>query len=89
MPSLNFPDSPSLNEIHSENGTSWKWNGYGWISMGVAVNNTSGGIAYGIGSGYLFSAAGNSGEILMSSGPNAPIWTTIPSDTTATFLSFW
>lgn len=33
---LNFPSSPSVNQIYSDSGKSWKWNGTSWISN----NNT-------------------------------------------------
>lgn len=28
---LNFPNSPSTNDIHSEGGRSWTWNGTTWV----------------------------------------------------------
>ena len=31
MASLNFPPNPLLNDIHTENESSWKWNGVGWV----------------------------------------------------------
>ena len=30
---LNFPNSPSLNDLHEENGTKWRWNGSSWIRV--------------------------------------------------------
>ena len=30
MASFDFPSSPSLNDTHTENGVTWKWNGYAW-----------------------------------------------------------
>ena len=27
---LDFPSSPTLNQIYTSSGTSWKWNGYAW-----------------------------------------------------------
>ena len=30
---LNFPNSPSLNDIHTENGTRWQWNGSSWTRV--------------------------------------------------------
>ena len=30
MAAFDFPNSPSLNDIHTENGVMWKWNGYAW-----------------------------------------------------------
>ena len=33
MAAFNFPNSPSTNDIHTENGISWKWNGTVWIMI--------------------------------------------------------
>ena len=33
---LNFPNSPSLNDIHNENGTRWQWNGESWTRIETA-----------------------------------------------------
>ena len=30
MAAFDFPNSPSLNDTHTENGVVWKWNGYAW-----------------------------------------------------------
>ena len=30
MAAFDFPNSPSLNDTHTENGVTWKWNGYAW-----------------------------------------------------------
>ena len=30
MAAFNFPNSPSTNDVHTENGVSWKWNGTVW-----------------------------------------------------------
>ena len=30
---LNFPNSPTLNQQHTENGTTWKWNGDSWTRV--------------------------------------------------------
>jgi len=30
MAAFDFPNSPSLNDTHTENGVIWKWNGYAW-----------------------------------------------------------
>lgn len=34
MAAINFPNSPSLNEIHTEGSLSWKWNGTAWVPLG-------------------------------------------------------
>ena len=45
MAALDFPASPSTNDIHTENGVSWKWNGSAWseetgLSVGCAYGNS-------------------------------------------------
>ncbi len=38
---INFPSSPSVNDIHSEGGVRWKWNGSSWTrASGAAVTDT-------------------------------------------------
>ena len=38
---INFPNSPSVNDIHSEGGIRWKWNGSSWTrSGGSAITDT-------------------------------------------------
>jgi hypothetical protein len=32
---INFPNSPNLNDIHSEGVNSWKWDGESWVSLGA------------------------------------------------------
>ena len=48
---INFPDSPSLNEVHTVNGVDWKWDGTTWKGVGgtlpVAGTATLGGIKVG------------------------------------------
>lgn len=49
MAAINFPSSPTLNDIHSENNLSWKWNGVAWVPLGksgyvgdlLSLNNLS------------------------------------------------
>ncbi len=38
MAAFNFPNSPSTNDIHNENGVSWKWNGAVWKKIGTVAN---------------------------------------------------
>ena len=33
MAALDFPASPSTNDIHTENSVSWKWNGSAWVRL--------------------------------------------------------
>lgn len=39
---INFPNSPSLNEVYSQNGYSWQWDGASWISLGAQNFGTPG-----------------------------------------------
>lgn len=48
---------------------------------------TAGAIAYGTGSAYAFSAAGTSGNVLISGGSGAPTWTGGPTFTATTKVS--
>ena len=41
MAAFNFPNSPSVNDIHSENGVSFKWNGTVWNRFGPAYTDTA------------------------------------------------
>lgn len=49
MAALNFPSSPTIGDIHTENGTSWKWNGTVWAGrvssslVDTTTNQTIGG----------------------------------------------
>ena len=38
MAAFNFPNSPSTNDIHNENGVSFKWNGTVWKKIGAVAN---------------------------------------------------
>ena len=48
---INFPDSPSVNDIHTVNGVDWKWDGTTWKGVGgtlpVASAASLGGIKVG------------------------------------------
>ena len=35
MAALNFPNSPSTNDLHTENGVTFKWNGTIWKRVGT------------------------------------------------------
>lgn len=45
MATINFPNSPSINDIYTDNGKSWLWNGSGWqaysssLSLATAATN--------------------------------------------------
>ena len=40
---VNFPNSPSNNDTHTENGLTWKWDGTTWIIQSVAPPGPPGG----------------------------------------------
>ena len=39
---VNFPNSPSINDTHTENGYTWKWDGTTWIIQSVAPPGPTG-----------------------------------------------
>lgn len=45
--SLNFPDSPSLNDTYTANGTTWIWDGTVW-AIRFKTARIDGGVAYSV-----------------------------------------
>ena len=41
MAAFNFPNSPSVNDLHTENGVTFKWNGTIWNRVGPAYTDTT------------------------------------------------
>ena len=41
MAAFNFPNSPSVNDLHTENGVTFKWNGTMWNRFGPAYTAVS------------------------------------------------
>jgi len=39
---VNFPNSPSTNDTHTENGLTWKWDGTTWIIQSIAPPGPAG-----------------------------------------------
>lgn len=37
---ISFPSSPSINDIYTYGGRSWKWNGDVWLALGTVVGST-------------------------------------------------
>lgn len=58
MTALNFPSSPTLNEIYSANGKTYLWNGTSW----VVVKQQPVSASYAITSSYALNAANTSGQ---------------------------
>ena len=67
---LNFPTSPSLNDLYTFNGRTWKWDGAGWESYNVpGAAEGSGGIS----GPYVISINGITGTVGISAGENVTI----------------
>ena len=41
MAAFNFPNSPSTNDLHTENGVTFKWNGTIWLRVGNSYSDIS------------------------------------------------
>lgn len=39
---INFPNSPTLNQIYTFNGLSWRWTGSSWTSLGTTIIGATG-----------------------------------------------
>ena len=61
MAALDFPASPSTNDIHTENGVSWKWNGSAWTRLGDVGAQGAAGTAGAQGAQGVQGAAGAAG----------------------------
>ena len=59
MAALDFPASPSTNDIHTENGVSWKWNGSAWTRLGDVGAQGAQGAAGSTGAQGVQGAAGS------------------------------
>lgn len=63
MAAINFPGSPSVNDVHTENGKAWKWDGTSWLSiLGYIGYTGSTGVGYTGSIGYNSSVAGYTGS---------------------------
>lgn len=63
---LNFPTSPDLNDIYTFGGSSWIWNGSGWVSYNPSAENVvdslnglTGSVLLGEGSNITLTPSGN------------------------------
>ena len=70
MAALNFPNSPSLNDTHTENGVTFKWNGAAWDRLGDIGAQGSAGAAGA--QGAAGPVAGSSSQVVYKDGSNNP-----------------
>jgi len=68
--SLNFPTSPSLNQIYTFGSKSWTWNGYGWVLQSLSIGATGP-------TGPVSSVNGLLGDVNIFAGSNISISTTV------------
>ena len=63
---LNFPNSPSLNDLHEENLTKWRWNGSSWIR--VVTTTAAGAQGFQGAQGATAAAGGRVGAVVARAG---------------------
>ena len=64
MAALNFPTSPSTNQIFTENGKTWKYDGTAWRTLNVAAISSGGTGLTNITSGNSFLSSNSAGTAL-------------------------
>jgi hypothetical protein len=71
---LDFPSSPTLNQVFTSGGRSWIWNGSQWIGNNAAalVGGTTGQVQVNNGNGFGAVSSGTSGQALVSAGAGVP-----------------
>ena len=70
MAALNFPNSPSLNDTHTENGVTFKWNGAAWDRLGdIGAQGATGSTGA---QGLTGPVAGSSTQVVYKDGSNNP-----------------
>lgn len=72
---LNFPSNPAVNQIYVYNGIRWRWNGYGWASLGVSGGSV---VVGGISGDYIAGITGGVG--ITVSGPTGIVEVTLKLD---------
>jgi hypothetical protein len=82
MNTIQVADVPTLNQ----NTTGTASNVTGTVAIANGGTNstataTAGGSAYGTGTAYAFTAAGTAGQVLLSAGASAPVWSGISGGT--------
>lgn len=71
MANLDFPTSPTLNEVYSANGKSWTWNGSSW----VVTTSTTGNIIF---SGNTISTVGTNENLILTPNGSGVVSATTP-----------
>lgn len=47
MPAIDFPSSPTLNQTHTANGRTWRWDGSSWVSANaLTASDVTGALTY-------------------------------------------
>lgn len=72
---LNFPSNPAVNQIYVYNGIRWRWNGYGWASLGISGGSV---VVGGISGDYIAGITGGIG--ITVSGPTGIVEVTLKLD---------
>ena len=73
MAALNFPNSPSLNDTHTENGVTFKWNGAAWDRLGdIGAQGATGSTGATGAQGSTGPVAGSSSQVVYKDGSNNP-----------------
>lgn len=72
---LNFPENPTVNQIYVYNGIRWRWNGYGWASLGICGGSV---VVGGISGDYIAGITGGIG--ITVSGPTGIVEVTLRLD---------
>lgn len=75
--SVNLDSSGNVSALGTISSAVWNGTGIGvsYGGTGGTATPTAGAVAYGNGTAYAFTSAGNAGEVLTSNGSSAPTWT--------------
>ena len=60
---LNFPDSPSVNDIFTSGGSRWIWNGTSWVRQGTPGTQGAAGAQGAVGAQGSVGAQGAQGAV--------------------------
>lgn len=82
MAAANFPNTPALNDTHTHNGKTYKWDGGSWISLGdqIAISQV-------VKNGDYTLVLGDAGNhIYHTSADNFPRTYTIPANSSVAYV---